>query len=149
MSQEEYVGDLSQSVGYALKQAAAALRQAMDAALQPLDLTVPQYACLELLHQRPGLSGAELARGAFVTRQSMHGVLSGLRERGLLDRSVTAPRGRALPTTLTEAGRMQLNVASSAVRAVEKQMLNDLTAAERSRLRDNLATCAATLNGPV
>lgn len=145
MSQGETVGDLGQSVGYALKQAASALRTAMDAALRPLDLTVPQYACLELLGQRPGLSGAELARGAFVTRQSMHGVLRGLHDRGLLTRPPTAPHGRALPTALTPAGRRQLTAASTAVRAVERQMLRDLPAAGRSRLRESLATCTATL----
>jgi hypothetical protein len=40
-------------------------------------LTVPQYACLELLDQHSGLSNAELARGAFVTRQSMQRDLRG------------------------------------------------------------------------
>lgn len=69
-----------------LKQASAALRAAMDAALRPQQLTVPQYACMELLGQRPGLSNAELARGAFVSRQSMNLVLRGLQERGLVTR---------------------------------------------------------------
>ncbi|MGK8491262.1 hypothetical protein [Nocardia asiatica] len=69
MSQEETVGELEQSVGYVLKQAQAALHSAMHAVLRPLELTVSQYACLELLGQYPGISNAELARGAFVTRQ--------------------------------------------------------------------------------
>lgn len=145
MSQEETVGDLGQSVGYVLKQAAAALRTAMDAALRPLDLTVPQYACLELLGQRPGLSGAELARGVFVTRQSMHGVLLGLHDRGLLTRPPTAPHGRALPSALTPAGRQQLKAASAAVRAVERRMLAGLSDPECARLRDDLSGCAAAL----
>lgn len=148
MSQGETVGDLGRSVGYALKQAAAALRTAMDAALRPLDLTVPQYACLELLGQRPGLSGAELARGAFVTRQSMHGVLRGLHDRGLLARPPTAPHGRALPTALTSAGRQQLAAASTAVRAVERQMLDRLPTVQRTRLRDDLVSCTAALTAP-
>ena len=67
--------DLDASLGYLLKQAASTLRSSMDAALRPLGLTVPQYACLELLAQRPGLSNSELARGAFVTRQSMNVLL--------------------------------------------------------------------------
>jgi len=60
--------DLDQAVGYTLKRAASALRAAMDAELRSHGLSVPQYACLKLLSQRPGLSNAELARGAFVTR---------------------------------------------------------------------------------
>ncbi|ROT34024.1 MarR family winged helix-turn-helix transcriptional regulator [Micromonospora sp. HM5-17] len=139
------VGDLNLSVGYALKQAAAALRTAMDAGLRPLGLTVPQYACLELLRQRPGLSAAELARGAFVTRQSMHAVLLGLEERGLLTRASTATRGRALPTELTEAGHRVLAEASAVVAEIERRMIRSLSVAEQQRLRADLAACAAAL----
>ena len=146
MSQVETVGAVEESVGYVLKQAASALRAAMDSALRPLELTVPQYALLELLGQRPGLSNAELARGAFVTRQSMNGVLRGLEERGLVTRPATAPLGRALPTELTQAGRTRLHAASAAVRAVEVRMLAALPTSARSRLREDLAACAAALD---
>ena len=137
--------DLDLSVGYALKHAAAALRGAMDAALRPLALSVPQYACLELLGQRPGLSAAELARGAFVTRQSMHAVLQGLQDRGLLARPASAPQGRALPTQLTEDGARLLAHASQVVAEVEHRMLHTLPAGSQSRLREDLLACAAAL----
>ena len=145
MCQEETVGDLQQSVGYVLKQAATTLRAAMDAALRPMHLTVSQYACLEVLGQRPGLSNAELARATFVTRQAMNGVLGGLQDRGLVSRPDTAPHGRALPTTLTAAGRRQLRTASTAVRGVEQRMLSNLSPAAQRRLREDLAACAAAL----
>jgi DNA-binding MarR family transcriptional regulator len=145
MSQGGTVGPVEQSVGYVLKQAATALRAAMDAVLRPLDLTVPQYACLELLGQRPGLSNAELARGAFVTRQSMNLVLRGLQDRGLVARPATAVRGRALPTRLTDAGRERLHAASTAVRAVEVRMLTALTPPAQQRLLRDLSACAAAL----
>ena len=141
------VGDLDLSVGYALKLAAAALRTAMDAGLRPLGLTVPQYACLELLGQRPGLSAAELARGAFVTRQSMHALLLGLEERGLLARAATAARGRALPTELTDAGRQVLAQASETVVEIERRMTAALPIPAQQRLRSDLAACAAALGG--
>lgn len=145
MCQGETVGPVAESVGYVLKQAAASLRLAMDAALRPLELTVPQYACLELLGQQPGLSNAQLARGAFVTRQSMNGVLRGLQVRALLTRPVTAPRGRALPTELTAAGRERLHAASTAVRSVERQMLSALPLDAQRQLREELALCATAL----
>ena len=84
-------------MGYALKRAQAALRAAMDEALFPLGLTVAQYSCLELIGERPGVSSAELARGMFVSRQSMNLVLRGLQERGLVKRPSAAPRARSLP----------------------------------------------------
>jgi DNA-binding MarR family transcriptional regulator len=148
MNQEEIVGDLQQSVGYALKQTATALRTAMDTVLRPLELTVPQYSCLEVLGQRPGLSNAELARATFVTRQAMNGVLRGLQERGLVTRPAAAPHGRALPTQLTSTGRRQLHLASAAVRTVEQQMLSGLAAADQQRLLGDLTACTTALTDP-
>jgi len=145
MSQAGPVNDPDQAVGYVLKQAAAALRAAMDAVLRPLALTVPQHACLELLGRRPGLSNAELARGAFVTRQSMNQVLRGLQERGLVTRPAIAAHGRALPTQLTPDGRQVLRTASTAVARVEVQMLAKLTADDQQRLRHDLSACTDAL----
>ncbi|WP_375432570.1 MarR family winged helix-turn-helix transcriptional regulator [uncultured Friedmanniella sp.] len=147
MVQEASVGDLQQSVGYSLKQAATALRSAMDTVLRPLELTVPQYSCLEVLGQRPGLSNAELARATFVTRQAMGGVLRGLQERGLVTRPAVASHGRALPTELTVLGRQRLRAASAAVHAVERQMLSGLPVADQQRLLDDLITCTTSLTG--
>jgi len=146
MGQEVGVGPLDEVVGYVLKQAASALRTGMEAALRPLELSVAQYACLELLGQRPGLSNAELARGAFVTRQSMNLVLRGLADRGLVTRFPTGPHGRVRPTDLTDTGRRRLSAASSAVRGVEQQMLSPLTDSQQRRLRADLAACTAALS---
>ncbi|MYR60484.1 MarR family transcriptional regulator, partial [Streptomyces sp. SID625] len=115
--------DVTEHVGYRLKRAAAALRGAMDKALREHGLTVPQYSCLELLDQRPGLSNADLARGTFVTRQSANVVLRGLREAGLITRAATTDHGRALPVHLTPAGQQRLHAARGAVYAVEKRMI--------------------------
>src|SRR4051794_37591628 len=76
------VGELARRVGYVMKQAQSLLRARMEEGLRPLGLTVSQYACLELLHQNPGLTNAELARAGFVTAQSMNGVVKGLQARG-------------------------------------------------------------------
>jgi DNA-binding MarR family transcriptional regulator len=147
MSQGEEVGPLEQAVGYVLKQAAAALRVEMDAVLRPLGLTVPQYACLELLDRRPGSSNADLARGAFVTRQSMNEVLRGLQERGLVTRPATAPRGRARPTALTAAGQELRRSGSQAVAGVERRMVAALPTERRHRLLDDLRRCVDALGG--
>ncbi|MGV8979393.1 MAG: MarR family winged helix-turn-helix transcriptional regulator [Cellulomonas sp.] len=129
-----------------MKSGPVALRGAMDAALHPLHPTVPQYSCLGLLGQRPGLSGAELARGVFVTRQSMNVVLRGLEERGLVTRPATAPHGRELPTELTSAGRDRLDAASSAVLAIQQVMCAGLTPARQLALLETLALCIRNLS---
>ncbi len=146
MSQDGGVGDVDRAVGYVLKQAATALRGAMEVALRPLGMTVSQYACLELLDQRPGSSNAELARAAFVTRQAMTGVLGGLQERRWVTRPAVASHGRALPATVTEEGRRRLREASAAVARVQERMLSGLEPARRERLLADLHACVAALD---
>ncbi len=137
--------ELDTSVGYLLKEAATALRLAMEAVLRPLGMTVTHYACLELLTQRPGLSNSDLARGAFVTRQSMNVLLQSLERDGLVSRPAQPPAGRVLPTALTARGRRQVTAASAAVRAVEDTMLDGLDPADQARLRGLLTTCVTSL----
>ena len=132
MSQDGVGVDLETSLGYLLKEASTALRVALEEVLRPLDMSVTHYSCLELLAQRPGLSNSDLARGAFVTRQSMHVLLLALQRAGEVTRPAQAPVGRALPTRLTARGRRRLEEASVAVRSVEARMLGDLTQAEQS-----------------
>lgn len=145
MSQLQDRVDLDTALGYLLKQTDSVLRGAMDRALRPLGLTVPQYACLELLAQRPGLSNADLARGAFVSRQSMNVLLRGLERAGLVSRAAAASTGRALPTQLTREGRRQLDGASRAVENVEQSMRINLDTDQQVQLRHLLRACIGGL----
>jgi DNA-binding MarR family transcriptional regulator len=124
--------DLPTSLGYLLKEASSALRAAMEEVLRPLGMTVTHYSCLELLAQRAGLSNSELARGAFVTRQSMNVLLQALERDGYVIRPAEAPVGKVLPTRLTPKGRRSLDKASAAVRSVELRMLAGMTESEQS-----------------
>ncbi|MBF4571576.1 MarR family transcriptional regulator [Herbiconiux sp. VKM Ac-1786] len=130
--------ELPTSVGYLLKEAATALRLAMEAVLKPLGMTVTHYSCLELLAQRPGLSNSELARGAFVTRQSMNVLLQSLERAGQVTRPEQPSSGRVLPTELTAEGRALLAQASAAVRGVEDRMKSGLSPAEQAAFADQL-----------
>lgn len=145
MSQESSTGDLEFSIGYVLKRTAATLRTAMETVLAPMGLTVAQYACLELLGQRPGQTNSELARGAFVSRQSMNHVLRGLQDRGLVTRPSAAIHGRSLPTQLNAAGCNALDAAHLAVHKVEHAMLENLSPSGHERLRQDLINCAEAL----
>ena len=146
MRQEQPGIDLETSLGYLLKEAASALRSAMEAVLTPLDMTVTRYACLELLAQRPGLSNSELARGAFVTRQSMNVLLQSLERDGFVIRPSEPPIGRVLPTRLTPLGRRELAKATSAVKSVEDRMLNGLDDSQRADAQRMLRGFISSLN---
>ena len=132
MSQSGSQVDLDTSLGYLVKQAASALRVAMEDVLRPLGMTITHYSCLELLAQRPGSTNSDLARGTFVTRQSMNVLLQALERDGEVVRPADAAVGKALPTRLTPLGRRRLDEASAAVRAVEARMLSGLTDTEQS-----------------
>jgi len=147
MSQEGVGVDLETSLGYLLKEASSALRTAMEDVLRPLGMNVTHYSCLELLAQRPGLSNSELARGAFVTRQTMNVLLQALERDGYVSRPAEAPVGKALPTRLTPRGRRSLEQASAAVRSVEARMLADLTDAEQAQAFRILQGMVRSLRG--
>ncbi|MET0965274.1 MAG: MarR family transcriptional regulator [Nakamurella sp.] len=136
--------DVSTSIGYALKRTTVALRAAMDAELRDCGLSVSQYASLELLADRPGLTNAELARGVFVTRQATHQLLVGLRQAGLIE---IQGAGRKQRLVLTELGAEQLADASHRVSVIEQRMLTGLTAEQRAELFSSLAKCAEALSG--
>ncbi len=73
----------------------------MDEALRPIMLTTPQYAVLCAVEAEAGLSNARLARAAFVTAQTMQGVLVNLERDGLLERRPDPAHGRILRSELT------------------------------------------------
>ncbi|MFC5502079.1 MarR family winged helix-turn-helix transcriptional regulator [Lysinimonas soli] len=137
--------DLETSIGYLLKEASSALRSAMEAVLRPLGMTVTHYSCLELLAQRPGLSNSELARGAFVSRQSMNVLLQSLERDGIVTRPAEARVGKTQPTQLTARGRRELAKATAAVKAVEDRMLSGLDAESQGQARRILRSMVSSL----
>lgn len=134
--------DVPTSIGYSLKRTAVALRAAMDAELRRCDLTVAQYASLELLALHPGLTNAELARGVFVTRQATHQLLAGLRHAGLIE---IQGAGRRQLVVITELGAGRLATASHRIALVEQRMLSPLSTGRRAELFSSLAACAEAL----
>jgi DNA-binding MarR family transcriptional regulator len=148
MSQDGEVIHLETSLGYLLKEASSALRAAMEEVLRPLGMTVTHYSCLELLAQRPGLSNSELARGTFVTRQSMNVLLQALERDGSVTRATEAPVGKALPARLTPLGEQKRQQASAAVRSVEVRMLGGMSDDEQTGARRILRSMIQSLRDP-
>jgi len=136
---------LGNSVGYLVKQVQLAFRAASERRLRELGLSMSQYAVLRALSDAPGAPAAELARRTFVTRQSLRDVLAGLTNAGLAAVADKPTSGRALPVTLTRAGRAKLERAEAIVLDVERRMLADIPAAEERKLAGLLSRCAANL----
>ena len=147
MSQADNSIDLDTSLGYLLKEASSALRSAMEEVLRPLGMNITHYSCLELLSQRPGMSNSELARGAFVTRQTMNVLLQALERDGSVTRPAEAAVGKALPAQLTPYGRERLAEATAAVRSVELRMLDGMTEEEQAGALRILRSMVRSLRG--
>jgi DNA-binding MarR family transcriptional regulator len=110
-----------ETFGYALKQAQQAMRSRMDRSLSGIGLTAPQYAVLVSLEAEPGASNATLARRAFVTPQTMQGMLAKLERGGMIARGPDAEHGRIRRTELTERGRHALRRAHEVAAKVERR----------------------------
>jgi DNA-binding MarR family transcriptional regulator len=136
---------LPQELGILVKETQSLLHQRMDEALRPLGLSVPQYACLQNLYDSPGITGSELARRTFVSRQSMNILLQGLLRRGLVERSgEPGPRGE-LAVTLTDPAAALLHQAAHRVSDIVSRMTADLNHEQRCQLRHALTACRDSL----
>jgi len=140
MSRDKEIG-VSSLLGYKLKKTQHALRLHMDEALRALDLTTPQYAVLAQLELQPGASNAALARAAFITAQTMHGIVSNLEKRGLIQRKSDVSHGRILPTELTDQGHKIVARAHHMIRDVEARMLSTVSGEHKVLLEKLLLEC--------
>src|SRR6202451_4315880 len=108
MSSETVPERVAKRLRYALRRAREGRRVRMDEVLSPLGLTTAQYAVMCVIEQEAGISNAGLARAAFVTPQTMTGILANLHRDGLLSREADPCHGRILRSELTPAGKKHL-----------------------------------------
>ncbi|MGB2919599.1 MAG: MarR family transcriptional regulator [Mycobacterium sp.] len=129
-----------QPLGYLLYRVASVLRtEVCTSALEPLNLSFPQYLCIRILSQHPGRSNADLARDLKVSPQAMNVVLRSLEARGVVGRPPSAASGRSLPAQLTRQGTELLSTLEAAVRTAEERVLAALTDEQRREFRQLLA----------
>ena len=117
---------ITELFGYKLKKTQHLLRLCMDEALKQLNLTTPQYAVLAQLELKPGISNADLARAAFITPQTMHGIVSNLEKRDLVKRKNSPDHGRILSTELTKQGYVLVAQAHTMIQDVETDMFKTM-----------------------
>lgn len=133
-------------IGYNLKITQHRLRQRLDGELAQLGITAAQNAVLLAVAANPQISNADLARAAFVTPQTMQGILVNLERAGLIARSPHPTHGRVIMTELTNAGHKAVADGARAADVVEKQMLSLLSVDEQALLCELLKRCAAALD---
>lgn len=136
------------ALGFLLKSLQHTLRQRIDETLrkQGVELSFAQFAALFNLHCDSGVTGARLARRAFVSAQTMNSALRALEQDGYIERQ-RHPSRRADSWSLTKAGLAELMRARQVGTTVFERMLRDFNSKEIHAFVDYMRRCIAALDG--
>ncbi|HEY0568987.1 MAG TPA: MarR family transcriptional regulator [Xanthobacteraceae bacterium] len=132
-------------LAYLLRQAQAATRLTQERALADLGITPPQFAVLTMLKAYPGLSGADLARVALLTPQTVGVIIRNLERDGAIRKAPHPVHGRVLQWTLTRRGGALLEKCRRHVTALERRLMAGLGAKAQATVRRWLSKIAADL----
>jgi DNA-binding MarR family transcriptional regulator len=133
-------------LGYLLRQAQAATRLTLERALAGFGITPPQFAVLTMLRAYPGLSGADLARVAVLTPQTVGVIIRNLERDGAIEKQPHPVHGRLLQWTLTRRGANLLEKGRRHAMALERRLQSGLSVKSRLTVRRWLAKVAADLH---
>lgn len=114
-------------LGYLLRQASAASRQALEQALADLGVTQPQFLVMTMVNAYPGSSSADVARLAMLTPQTISVIVANLERDGRLARATGPDHGRIQRMALTDRGRALLAQCRERAQAVEARLASALT----------------------
>jgi len=132
-------------LGYLLRQAQGAARLTLERALAELGVTAPQFLVLTMLKAYPGLSGADLARVALLTPQTVGVIIRNLERDGAILKTPHPVHGRMLQWTLTPHGLDLLQKCRRHAQALERRLATGMSAKELATIRRWLAKIAADL----
>jgi DNA-binding MarR family transcriptional regulator len=134
-------------IGYLLRQAGGAYRLRTERALADLAVTPPQFVVLTMLVAYPDLSGADLARLAMLTPQTVSVIVANLERAGSVMRRAHPVHGRIQTLEVTESGKALLAQCRERVQKLEAQLVVGLTAEEQRTIRRWLASVAVEGGG--
>ena len=132
-------------LAYLLRQAQAAARLTLERALADRGVTPPQFVVLTMLKAYPGLSGADLARVALLTPQTVGVIIRNLERDGAIRKSPHPVHGRLLQWTLTRRGLTLLEHCRRHARALERRLTAGLSVTAQATVRRWLSKIAAEL----
>jgi DNA-binding MarR family transcriptional regulator len=132
-------------LAYLLRQAQAATRLTLERALSDLGVTPPQFVVLTMLKAYPGLSGADLARVALLTPQTVGVIIRNLERDGAIRKRPHPVHGRVLQWTLTRRGQALLGKCRARGRSLERRLQVGLAPKAQATIRRWLSKIAADL----
>jgi DNA-binding MarR family transcriptional regulator len=131
--------------GYLLRQAQAAARLTLERALADLGVTPPQFVVLTMLKAYPGLSGADLARVALVTPQTVGVIIRNLERDRAIQKTPHPVHGRVLQWTLTRHGLSVLEKCRRQAMTLERRLAAGFSTKALGNVRRWLSKIAADL----
>jgi len=149
-SDRRRLGKPEDHVGFLLKNLHLGLRQALEVALREhrIPLSFAQVGAMFSLLIEPGLPGAQLARRASVSAQTMNAILRRLEANGFITRRPHPESRRADSWFLTEDGDAMLEQARTVGDAIFERVLSVFSPAEAEEFKRSLRRCIAALNTP-
>ena len=132
-------------LAYLLRQAQAATRLTMERALAGLGVTPPQFIVLTMLKSYPGLSGADVARVALLTPQTVGVIIANLERDGAIKKTPHPIHGRVLQWTVTRRGGTLLDKCRRHAQALERRLSAGLSAKAQTTVRRWLSKIATDL----
>jgi MarR family transcriptional regulator, temperature-dependent positive regulator of motility len=123
-----------------------ALQLALDVYAEELGTDGPtqrQFAVLEAVSQRAGLTQTDLVKATGIDRSTLADLVSRMTAKGLLDRERSSLDARAKAVRLSAAGEAALAAARPRVIAADKRIMGLLPKAKRDLFLDLLSELAA------
>jgi DNA-binding MarR family transcriptional regulator len=141
-SQEPAPAALTDQLGFLLKHAYLAYQSIQLPALEPLDLDGRQLAVLMVVKAEGPALQQRLSERMRVDRTTMVALVDALERGGLVERRRDPVDRRGYQVSITKKGAKVLERAREAIRAVEREFLDPLSAEEHRQFRTLLARVA-------
>jgi DNA-binding MarR family transcriptional regulator len=122
--------DIARRMGKLLRQLMVNFKATLDERLKDHHVTTAQLRLLYEVRERPGGSGAQMARACLVTPQSAQAMLVLAVERGWMMRGKDAENERLVTFRLTATGVKLLEYAEGVAREIEAEVWAGVSVAE-------------------
>ncbi len=139
--------DAARRMGKLMRQVMVSFKARLDEELKDHHVTTAQLRLLYEVRERPGGSGAQMARACLVTPQSAQSMLALAVERGWMTRGKDAENERLVTFRLTTAGEKLLVYAEGVARGIEGEVWAGVSVTELKTMTALLERGLANLGG--
>lgn len=116
-------------------------RSRADDQLRPRGITTAQVQVLFAVRDKPGSSGAQLARSCYITPQTAQALLQHLEAGGFIVRGKDAVNQRIVTATITPAGEDLVREVEKTSSKLQSEIWQGVSDQELTLLNDLLARC--------